>query len=84
MGTEAAMRIILTGEIVGKGACSELCRRAGGSRGTALLAGQARGRGAVGAFTAMQYLGKVAWKTSARRPKRDGMESLLPHKMLEA
>jgi hypothetical protein len=84
MGAEAAVRAVLGGEVVGECARRQLRGRAEGSRGMALLAGEARGRGAGSALAAVQYLGEIARGESARGPRRDGTEGLLAHKMLEA
>jgi len=53
---EASAWVVMSGEVVGEGARSQLGWRANGARGTALLAREARGRGTVGALTAMEYL----------------------------
>lgn len=54
------MWVILAGEVVSKGTRGELCGRSDGARGVALLGGEAGGRIAVGAPTAVEDLREVA------------------------
>jgi hypothetical protein len=68
MRTQATVGVVLAGEVVGEGTCRQLGGWADGARGMALLAGQARGRGAVGARAAVQHLGEVARGQSAGGP----------------
>jgi hypothetical protein len=56
VGAEGQVCIGLACEVVGEGAGGQLCGRADRPRGTALLGGQTRRRGAVGALAAVQDL----------------------------
>jgi hypothetical protein len=64
MRTKALVRFVLTSEVVGEGTCRQLRGRSDGARGIAVLAGKARGRGAVDTLAAVQYLGEVAVEVS--------------------
>jgi hypothetical protein len=60
VGTEGMMWVVLRGEVVGESACGEM---GGGSKRlgeVAAVAGEAGGRGAVGAFAAVEDLGEEA------------------------
>jgi hypothetical protein len=64
VGTEGMVWVVLGGEVVGESACGEM---GGGSKRlgeAAAVAGEAGGRGAVGAFAAVEDLGEEAvWQS---------------------
>jgi hypothetical protein len=68
VGTEGMMWVVLRGEVVGESACGEM---GGGSKRlgeVAAVAGEAGGRGAVGAFAAVEDLGEEAvWQSVTGR-----------------
>lgn len=60
VGAQASVWIVLLCEIVGKGTRGQFGGRSERARSIALLAREARGRDAVGALAAVDYLGHVA------------------------
>jgi hypothetical protein len=85
--------VILAGEVVRKGACGQLGRRAYRYRwrGIALLAGETGGCVAIGALAAMQYLGQEASELFSVLVQRvmdggrmDEWRDVLPNEVLKA
>jgi hypothetical protein len=66
--TEGMVWVVLGGEVVGEGACGEMGGRSKRLGEVSAVAGEAGGRGAVGAFAAVQDLGEEAvWWSAVKR-----------------
>jgi hypothetical protein len=81
--TKTLARVALASEVVCERACGQLRGRSRGSGGIAPGRGKARGRLAVGALAAMEYLGEVAIGQSAFPLQIDEM-CVLAYQLLEA
>jgi hypothetical protein len=83
MRTQASLRVVLTGKVVGQGGGSKLCRRAVGLGSIALVGRQTGGGVAIGTLATVEELGQVTIVVSASPQCVRAEGDLLAHEMLE-